>query len=226
MKRFYEGATANDDGAILLDGRPVRTPGRSPLALPTPALAEPVAAEWNAQGEKIDPRAMPLTGLANAAIDRIAPAHDAFADGLAAFGESDLLYYRSEGPRRLVERQAAAWDPILSWARSRYEMDFAVTTGILHAAQPPQTLQRLSQAAHTRDEFALAGLSPLVTIGGSLLIALALAEGAIDLETAWVAAMLDEQWQAENWGEDADAAKALAARRADFEAGYRFLTLL
>jgi chaperone required for assembly of F1-ATPase len=221
VKRFYERAAADADGAIKLDGKPVRTPGRSPLALPTPALAEAVAAEWNAQGEKIDPRSMPLTGLANAAIDRIAPAHGAFADGLATYGESDLLCYRSEGPARLVERQQAAWDPILGWARRRYDVDFTITTSIVHAPQP-----RLSQAVHTRDAFALAGLSPLVTIGGSLLIGLALAEAAIDLETAWTAAVLDEQWQAENWGEDADAAKALAARRADFEAGHRFLRLL
>jgi chaperone required for assembly of F1-ATPase len=225
VKRFYARATATGDGAILLDGKPVRTPGRSPLALPTPALAEAVADEWNAQGERVDPRSMPLTGLANAAIDRIAPAREAFADGLAAFGESDLLCYRAEGPASLVARQAAAWDPILAWARQRYDADFAVTAGITHVAQPPETLSRLGQAVRSRDAFALAGLSPLVTVSGSLLIALGLAEGAIAFEAAWHAATLDEQWQATHWGEDADAAKALAARRADFEAGERFLRL-
>jgi chaperone required for assembly of F1-ATPase len=226
VKRFYARATATADGAILLDGKPVRTPGRSPLALPTPALAGAVADEWNAQGERVDPRSMPLTGLANAAIDRIATAHAAFADGLAAYGESDLLCYRAERPEALVVRETAAWDPILAWARQRYDVDFTITAGIIHAPQPQQTLRRLGEAVRTRGAFALAGLSPLVTVGGSLLVALALAEGAIDLETAWQAATLDEQWQIETWGDDAEAVKALESRRADFEAGYRFLNLL
>lgn len=225
MKRFYAQATATGEGAILLDGKPVRTPGRSPLALPTPALAAAVADEWNAQGERVDPRSMPLTGLANAAIDRIAPACETFADGLAAYGESDLLCYRAERPDALVARETAAWDPILAWARQRYDVDFAVTAGIVHAAQPPKTLRRLGEAVRARDAFALAGLSPLVTVGGSLLVALALAESAIDLEVAWQAATLDEQWQIEKWGEDAEAVKALESRRIDFEAGHRFLEL-
>ncbi len=226
MKRFYARATATDDGAILLDGKPVRTPGRNALALPTPALADAVADEWNAQGGKVDPRSMPLTGLANAAIDRIAPACEMFADGLAAYGESDLLCYRAAQPEALVARETAAWDPILAWARQRYDVDFAVTAGIVHAAQPPQTLRRLGDAVRAHGAFALAGLSPLVTVGGSLLVALALAEDAIDLEAAWQAATLDEQWQIEKWGDDVEAVKALESRRADFEAGYRFLKLL
>ena len=156
VKRFYKQATTGKDRRILLDGRPVKTPGRADLAPPSRALAEAIAAEWNAQGETIDPRAMPLTGLANAAIDRIAPDREAFARGLSVYGESDLTCYRAEGPPRLVERQAERWDPVLAWA----------------------------------------------------------------------AASLDEQWQAEQWGEDAEAAKALANRRADFAAGHRFLTLL
>jgi chaperone required for assembly of F1-ATPase len=226
VKRFYKAAEATPERTIQLDGRPVKTPGRQDLAAPTPALAEAIAAEWNAQGDRIDPRSMPLTGLANAAIDRIGPARQSFADGLATYGESDLLCYRAEGPASLVARQAQSWDPILAWARRRYDVDFVVTDGIIHAPQPANTIAQLAQAVHARDAFALAGLSPLVTISGSLVIALALAEGAIDLEFAWVASMLDEQWQAENWGEDNEAAKALAARRADFEAGWQFLSLL
>ena len=226
MRRFYKAASVGEDGAILLDGRPVRTPAQAPLRLPTPALAEAVAAEWNAQGERVDPRAMPLTGLANAAIDRIGPDREAFARGLAAYGESDLLCYRAESPPRLVERQAALWDPILAWARRRYDVDFEVTGGIVHRRQSTATVERLAHAVHARSAFALAALSPLVTVSGSLVIALALAEGAIDLDTAWAAATLDEHWQAEQWGEDAEAAAALAARRRDFDAAYRFLTLL
>ncbi len=226
VKRFYKQAIATEDGAIHLDGRAVKTPGRQELAVPTAALAAAIAAEWNGQGERIDPRSMPLTGLSNAAIDRIAADRSGFADGLARYGESDLLCYRAEGPAALVARQAAAWDPILAWARRRYDVDFAVTAGIVHAPQPAHTIAQLAQAVHARDAFALAGLSPLVTVSGSLVIALALAEGAIDFDTAWAAATLDEQWQAEHWGEDPEAAKAMAARRADFEAGHRFLSLL
>ena len=124
VKRFYKAATVGEGRSILLDGRPVKTPGRQALALPSEALAEAVADEWNAQGERIDPRAMPLTGLANAALDRIAPDQAAFARGLAAYGESDLLCYRAEAPSLLVSRQAAHWDPILAWAQQRYDAVF------------------------------------------------------------------------------------------------------
>ena len=176
----------------------MQTPGRVPLALPTTRLAEAIADEWNAQGETIDPRAMRLTGLANAAIDRIAPDPAAFAQGLAAYGESDLLYYRAEGPAPLVARQAELWDPLLAWARARYEIAFEIVAGIIHRQQPGETVERLAAAAAARGPFALAGLSPLVTISGSLIVALALAEGAIGLDAAWAAATLDENGRPRN----------------------------
>jgi chaperone required for assembly of F1-ATPase len=229
MKRFYkEAAAVPVDGAVavLLDGRPVKTPARNALALPTEELAEAIAGEWNVQGETIDPRSMPLTGLANAAIDRVAPDPAAFARGLAAYGESDLLCYRSEGPRALVARQDALWEPLLAWARGRFGIGFETVCGVMHRAQPPETVARLAAAVAERDPFRLAALSPLVTISGSLVVALALAEGEIGIEPAWVAATLDEAWQAEQWGEDALAAQALANRRLEFEAAYLFLTLL
>jgi chaperone required for assembly of F1-ATPase len=226
VKRFYKQAEADAGSRILLDGRPVKTPGRIDLALPSKALAEAIAAEWNAQVDTIDPRAMPLTGLANAAIDRIAPDREAFARGLAAYGESDLVCYRAETPSGLAVRQSEHWDPVLAWARRRYDVDFEIAAGVIHKTQPTHTIARLAHAVAIRDHFQLAGLSPLVTVSGSLLIALALAEEAIDPETAWAAATVDEHWQAEKWGEDAEAARALAARRADFAAGHRFLTLL
>jgi chaperone required for assembly of F1-ATPase len=226
VKRFYKEASVGADREVLLDGRRVQTPGRVPLALPNARLAEAIADEWNAQRETIDPRFMPLTGLANAAIDRIAPAPESFAAGLAVYGESDLLCYRAAGPAPMVRRQAELWDPILDWAQHRYDIAFEVTSGITHKAQPPDTIARLAAAVATRDPFALAGLSPLVTISGSLVIALALAEGAIGLDAAWAAASLDEQWQVEQWGEDAEAMQALAARHTDFAAGARFLGLL
>ena len=229
MRRFYETAEvqkAQEGFAIVLDGRPVRTPGRALLAVPAEALAQAIAGEWNGQGETIDPRSMPLTGLANAAIDRIAPDRNAFARSLAIYGESDLLCYRAETPHALVARQAKAWDPLIAWARRRFDVDFEIVCGIMHRPQHEMTLRQLSQAVAARTSFELAGLSPLVTVSGSLVLALALAEGAIDLEAAWAAATLDEAWQAEQWGSDAEAEKALEGRRRDFEASYRFLQLL
>lgn len=226
MKRFWKEVTVEPGNGIALDGKPVRTPGRAPLEVPTPRLAEAIAEEWRSAGETIDPRAMPLTGLANAAIDRIAPDTAAFAAGLAAYGESDLLYYRAEGPPPLVERQRAAWDPLLAWARGRYDVHFETTAGVMHRAQPPATVARLHEAVAALDAFRLAGLSPLVTVSGSLVAALALLEGAADRETAWRAAQIDEDWQAEQWGEDELATRARDAHRADFDAGARFLSLL
>jgi chaperone required for assembly of F1-ATPase len=225
VKRFWKDVTI-EGREIVLDGKPVRTPGRTPLALPTDALAEAVAEEWRAVGETLDPRAMPLTGLANAAIDRISPDTAAFAAGLAAYGESDLLYYRAELPEPLVARQQAAWDPLLDWARGRYDVHFETIAGVMHRAQPPATIARLGEAVAALDAFRLAALSPLVTVSGSLVVALALLEGAADAEAAWHAAQIDEAWQAEQWGEDTLAVQARDAHRADFDAGARFLTLL
>jgi chaperone required for assembly of F1-ATPase len=229
VKRFYkEAAAAPDEGgwAIMLDGRPVKTPARAALVLPTEKLGKAVADEWRSQGETIDPRSMPLTGLANAAIDRVAPDPTTFAEGLARYGESDLLCYRAEGPEALVARQSQLWDPLLAWARRRYDVDFEVAAGIMHRPQHPETIERLDRAVTARGAFHLAALSPLVTVSGSLLIALAIVEEGIDLETGWAAATLDEQWQIEQWGEDPEAAAMLASRRQDFEAGYRLLSLL
>ena len=229
MKRFYKNAAARAaDGGyeILLDERPVKTPQRARLLVPSERLGAAIAEEWNSQGEKVDPRSMPLTGLANAAIDRVGPERDAFVKSLAQFGESDLLCYRADKPDALAKRQAEIWDPLLAWARQRFDIDFELVCGIIHRPQPASTVERLAKAVAARGPFELAALSPLVTISGSLLIALALAEGAIDLETAWSAATLDEAWQAEQWGHDEEAAEVLANRRRDFEAGDRFLKLL
>lgn len=229
MKRFYKQVSVGEAGEafeVLLDGRAVKTPARQPLHLPTRTLADASAAEWEAQGDKVDPRTMPVTGLANAAIDRVAPDQAAFAAGLARYGESDLLCYRAEHPSDLVEAQARAWDPLLAWARQRYDVDFEVTAGIIHRPQHPLTLDRLGQAIAARDPFELAALSQIVTISGSLVIALALAEGAVEADEAWFAATVDERYQAEKWGEDLEAARVLEARKADFLSAARFLTLL
>lgn len=226
MKRFWTDVTLDGDRAVRLDGKPVRTPGRVPLALPTAALAEAVADEWRAVTGEIDPRTMPLTGLANAAIDRVAPDPATFAGGLARYAESDLLCYRADAPADLVARQVAAWDPLLDWARARYDVTVEVATGIIHRTQPAATLARFGDAIAARAPFALAALSPVVTIGGSLIAALALAERAASAETVWAAVTLDEDYQAERWGRDPLAAAALEERQRDFAAGVRMLALL
>ncbi|ODP38670.1 ATP12 family chaperone protein [Sphingomonas turrisvirgatae] len=229
MRRFWKNVAvvaAAGGHDVHLDGRPVRTPGRAPLTLPTPALAEAVAEEWHAVGETIDPRAMPLTGLANAAIDRVAADPAAFAAGLAKYGESDLLCYRADHPLELKLRQEAAWDPLLGWAATRYAAPLETVTGIVHRAQPADSLAALGQAVATRSPFELAALSPLVTVTGSLVAALALLEGAASADDIWSAVNLDEDWQVEHWGEDDLARQARTARHADFDAAVRFLSLL
>lgn len=229
MKRFWKDVTAEpDEGgwAIFLDSRPVRTPARTPLILPTAALAEAVADEWRSIEGDLDPRAMSLTGLANAAIDRVAPEREAFALGLARYAEADLACYRAEGPRGLVERQEESWDPLLAWARRRYDVDFATTCGIVHVEQPQATVERLSHALAALDAFHLAGLSPLVTIGGSLVAALAVLEKAMPADRVWDLITVDERWQLDQWGADEEAEKALENRHGDFMAAAHFLDLL
>jgi len=169
---------------------------------------------------------MPLTGLANAALDRVAPDPAAFAAGLARYGESDLLAYRADAPQALMDRQAAAWDPLLHWARRRFDVNFAITSGITFVPQPEHTIARLGHAVAALDSFRLAAISPLVTIGGSLIAGLAVLEDEITPERAWDAVSVDDAWQLEKWGSDSEAEAALANRRAEFLAAARFLTLL
>jgi chaperone required for assembly of F1-ATPase len=229
VRRFWKEVTVEQgDGGwtIQLDGRPVRTPARASLSLPNRALADAIADEWRSVGDEVDPRDMPLTGFANAAIDRIAPERQAFAAGLGRYAEADLACYRSEWPPELVERQEQGWDPLLAWARRRYDIDFATTSGLMHVPQPPATVDRLAHEVTALDPFRLAGLSSLVTIGGSLTAGLAVLEKAIPAEEAWTAVSLDEHWQLKQWGSDTDAEKALENRQRDFLAAARFLELL
>ncbi len=229
MKRFWTAAEAEaaDGGwGVRLDERPLRTPGRAPLLVPTKGLARAIADEWASAEETINPRAMPLTGLANAAIDQVVPDRAAFAAGLARYAEADLACYRAEGPETLVARQQQSWDSLLGWARRRFDVDFAVTSGIVHVAQPKPTVDRLAHEVVALDAFHLAGLSPLVTIGGSLVAALAVLESALTPDDAWAAVSIDERWQIEKWGSDAEAELAIANRRRDFIAAARVLELL
>ena len=228
MKRFWSAAAvvAEGDGwAIRLDGRAVRTPARAPLAVPGEALARAIAEEWAAQGEEIDPRTMPMTGFANATIDRVLPAPGEFRGQIAAYAESDLLCYRAAEPEGLVAAQRAAWEPLLDWARARHAVAFTVTDGVLPVDQPARTLAALRGAVEAIDPWLLAGAATLTQIGGSLVAMLALLDGAADPEALWAAVTLDERWQAAQWGEDAEAAARLEARHADFRNAAHYCTL-
>ena len=229
MKRFWKSVQAvQSDGGwgVELDGKPLRTPARVPLQVPTEKLAQAIVAEWDGVSGEIEPRAMPLTGLANAAIDRISADKKAFADGIARYAEADLACYRADGPPGLIERQTALWDELLAWGRRRFDVDFRTTSGLLHVDQPLATVEQLAHAVAALDAFRLAGLSPLVTIGGSLIAALGVLEEAFTPPQAWSAVSVDDHWQLEQWGSDAEAEAALENRRTDFTAAARFLELL
>lgn len=228
MKRFYTtvGVEPIAGGyAIVLDGRPVRTPQRAPLSLPTHALADAVAAEWAEQVDDIRPGEMRLTGLSNAAIDIMKPDLAAMQAMLGAYAETDALVYRGDDPA-LVARQVQLWNPLLDWAERIWSIQFAVTSGITHVAQPPETVAALRNAVNGLDAWRLAALSPLTTIGGSLVVALGVEAGAISANDGWDAVILEEVFQEERWGTDDEALKARSARRRDWDAAARFATLL
>lgn len=228
-KRFYERVDVEDrDGgfALLLDGKPVRTPGKAALSLPTRALAEAIAEEWRTQKERIDPATMKLTKLANSAIDGVAGRGQAVIDDILAYAGSDLLCYRADGPHGLIEAQRAHWDPVLAWAKSTLGAPFVLAEGVVHVAQPRASLDRLRERLDGRDPFSLAALHVMTALTGSALLALAVALGQMTAEEAWTAAHVDEDWQIARWGEDAEASARRAARHRDFAAAARMLALL
>ncbi|MFW5654079.1 MAG: ATP12 family chaperone protein [Roseicyclus sp.] len=227
-RRFWtEVDVAGGPGAwrVLLDGRPVRTPGRAPLDLPSAAMARAMAGEWAAQDRVIDPRTMPVTRSANSAIDRVVPQKAEVVAMLASYGETDLLCHRAEGPEALVALQSEGWDPILDWAAERLGARLRPTTGILPAEQPPEALARLSERLAAFDAFGLTAVHDLVTLSGSLVLGLAVAEGRVDAETGWALSRIDEDWQIAQWGEDEEAAEAAARKFADFRHALRFFKL-
>jgi chaperone required for assembly of F1-ATPase len=227
-RRFYRNAQVADgaDGfAILLDGRPVKTPGRRPLAAPSRALGQALAAEWNTQGEFIDPANMPLTRLANSIIDGVVDSPDAVAAEVAKYLGSDLLVYRAQGPDGLVARQAQAWDPILDWARAALGARFVLAEGINFVAQPEAALAA-ARAAIPRDPWRLGAVHAITTLTGSALIALAVLAGRLSAETAWAAAHVDEDWNMELWGGDELALERRNFRFAEMRAAASVLALL
>ena len=226
MKRFYKQVDISPERGILLDGKPVRTPKRAMLILPNDKLARAVAAEWAGQGDELDARSMTATGLANAAIDIITPDPVGFGAGIAAYGESDVLCYRATEPPELVAKQDVAWDPMIEWARRRFDVRFLLVSGIMHMPQPASTVERLAREVAKLSPYQLAALSPLVTISGSLVTGLALIERSISPERAFDACHVDEIWQSEKWGEDRFATQTRDAHRAEFMAAAAFLRLL
>jgi chaperone required for assembly of F1-ATPase len=224
-RRFYTAAAVLDSPAgfeIALDGRPIRTPARHPLAFPNRPLAEAAAAEWAAQGEYIEPARMPLTRLANTIIDGVAAAPDAVAAEVEKYLGSDLLFYRAEGPERLVARQKEHWDPVLKWADQALGARFLTGTGVMPLLQPESALAAAS-AAIPREPWRLGAVHAVTTLTGSALLALALAHGAIGCDAAWAAAHVDEDWNTEFWGEDALARERRAFRFAEMQAAARVL---
>ncbi len=227
-KRFWKQAeaVASGDGfSVSLDGRALKTPAKTAFWVPSQALAEAVAAEWQAQDTKINPETMPFTRTANSALDKVTPQFAAVADMLAAYGGSDLLCYRAEAPQELVSRQNAAWDPLLDWATAEFGAKLQPTQGIMPVDQPAESLTRLTQAVHGLTPFQLAAFHDLVAISGSLVLALAIARGRIDVDAGFDLSRIDETWQAELWGVDDEAAESEAYKREGIRHAARFFEL-
>ena len=230
IKRFYKtaAAVAADSGSfhVQLDGHSVRTPQNLPLALPNQALATAIAEEWEAQGEDIDPQAMPLTQLANTAIDVVARNRAQVVDTVADFAQSDLVCYLAEGPPDLVQAQQAQWQPLIGWAEQRYDIKLNVTLGIIHVAQREATLAAYRRAVEAFGDLALAALHEFAVLTKSLTIALALCEGEIEPAQAWAAARVDDEHQQARWGIDEEAAAVAERHFEDLRHAGRFYRLL
>jgi chaperone required for assembly of F1-ATPase len=229
VRRVYKGVAARPvEGGwgVFLDNRPLRTPAKRELTVPSAALAEAIAAEWDAQITDIRPERMPLTRLAATALDRTANERRTVVADVANYAGTDLVCYRADGPPALVARQEATWQPLLDWAASRYDAGLAVTAGIVPAPQPEASLKVFAGAVAALDDFRLTALQAATAACGSLVIALALFEGRLDATAAFAASQLDETFQIEAWGEDAEAAKRRELLAADIDAAARFLALL
>ncbi len=226
--RFFKSvdtARRAEGVAVLLDGRPVKTPARAALALPSQALAERVAAEWDAQAEVIRPETMPLTRLANSCIDGVAPNAAAVAEDIVRFAGTDLVCYRADGPEELVRRQAAAWDPLIAFAQKALGHRFVLAEGVMPVTQGEALLAAFRAALPGDDPFRLGALHVVTSLTGSAVIALALHRGERTLEEAWSAAHVDEDWNILLWGEDAEAKARRDRRRAEAEAADTVLRL-
>ena len=221
-KRFYKDVAigGTEDGfSILLDGRPVKTPGRRPLAVPTRAAADLLAREWQAQVEEINPLKMPVTRLANTAIEGVSSQIDPVFDDIINFAGTDLLCYRADKPQSLIDMQAKHWDPIISWAADTFGARFILVEGIIHRQQPAEAIEAFTARLHAhRSALKLAALHTITTLTGSALITLAFAERRLTAEQAWQIAHVDEDWNVLQWGTDAEAEARRAARWTEMNA--------
>ena len=227
-KRFYDKAEIGESAegfAIMLDGKPVKTPARHALAAPVRALAAGIAAEWNAQEQIIDPARMPLTRLANSIIDGVADKRDAVADDIMKYLASDLVFYRADGPPGLVERERQHWDPVIAWARENLGAHFVLAEGVVFVAQPRAALAAV-RAALPKNPWPLGALHAVTTLTGSALLALALAHGALSADDAWAAAHVDEDWNMDFWGRDDQALARRAMREAEMRAAATVIAAL
>lgn len=227
-KRFWKAAnvvSAARGYTVELDGRPIKTPAKTALVVPTRSMAEAIAVEWDAQEDKIDPMTMPMTRSANAALDKVSAQHSEVADMLADYGDSDLLCYRADTPEELVARQSEAWDPLLEWAAVELGAKLEPRAGVLHVGQPREVLAKLRAMVHEMDDFQLAGFHDLVMLSGSLIIGFAAIKDVNVTHKLWNVSRLDEIWQRDQWGED-DEAEANAAIKAEaFSHAKRFFDL-
>ena len=224
-KRFWKEATAveADTGwTVHLDGRPVRTPAKAPLVVPTRAMADAIAAEWDAQQETVDPNTMPVTRSANAAIDKVTHQFSEVAEMLTAYGDSDLLCYRATSPEALIQRQADRWDPLLDWAAQALDARLVPVSGVMHAPQDAQALANLAKRVARFTPFQLTAFHDLVSISGSLVLGFAATEGHMQGDALWSLARLDEEWQEEQWGEDDEATEQAALKKQAFGHAIRF----
>lgn len=227
-KRFFKSVAAGEgEGTfpVLIDGRPVRTPARRVLAAPVRALAHEIAAEWDAQQDVVDPAAMPLTRLANSIIDGVSDTRSEVADDIAKYLGSDLVFYRADGPEKLIERQSEHWDPLLDFARETLGARFILAQGVVFAAQPQEALDS-ARAALPDDVWRLGAMHAITTVTGSALIALAMLHGALSPEAAWRAAHVDEDWNAETWGRDEAAMERRAYRKRELDAAAAILRFM
>jgi chaperone required for assembly of F1-ATPase len=226
-RRFYTTATVADDGGgIMLDARRLKTARGNPFTAPTRALAEAIAAEWEAQSEFIAPSSMPLTQLAFAAIDHTPARRDELVQYVAKFGETDLVCHRAASPPPLVARQTTLWDPMIVWATHDLGVVLPVVTGVIAAQTPAESLETLAAHAAALDDFQLTALAQATGLSGSAIIAFALVRQRIDAETAFAIAALDDLYAQDTWGQDAEAQDRLDSQRAEFENIVRFIALL
>ena len=227
-KRFYKAVSVEGiapELAIALDGRKVKTPLKAPFILPNQALADAVAAEWDAQIEVINPALMPLTKLSNTAIDRVATDPERIIGEILEFAGSDLICYRAENPEALSQLQAQHWNPLMAWAET-IGVKLIPTMGLLHQAQPQASLEAFAAHLRAQNAHRLCAIHNLTSLTGSAIIAASLAEQAISSDAAWSAAHVDEDWQISHWGEDAEAARMRAGRKRDFDGALRYLELV